>query len=125
MSVGFIHFKGVKLLKLDLENVDDNQIDIEHIQKVNKLIKQYERNVLVIINLKNFMPGRYFMEYSTRTLNERASKITRAAYIGIDNRNRKLFELYDRFNAKIVDRKKFENEELALLWLIKIDEIKN
>jgi hypothetical protein len=121
MSLDYIEHEGIRILYLDLEGVMGAAEKIEEIRRLNLLIRECpEAGVLVLINLASFMPGRGFMDFATDSLVERAGKIRKAAYIGVDKRNKKLFEYYDAFNKRVVDRKVFEDRCDALSWLIEI-----
>jgi hypothetical protein len=117
MSLEYIYFKGKKILKMDLEGINDNFNDIAHVIDFTKMVCESNEKVLVLVNVRNYMPGKGFLEYSTITLDERAGKIEKAAYVGINKKNRKMFEYYDKFNIKVVNRRSFEDESTALLWL--------
>jgi hypothetical protein len=118
MSIGYIYFKGEKIIKMNLEGITDSKTAIEHVIKITQMLHESVEKVLVLVNVKNYMPGNGFLEYSTRTLSTRAEKIKKAAYIGIGKRNKKMYEHYDKFNSNIVNRQTFEDESSALLWLI-------
>jgi hypothetical protein len=118
MGIGYLYFKGRKIISLDLEGVVAAQEKIDLIDSLNSLIAGAEDgDSLVLVNLKDFMPGHGFMEFATSSLGLRADKIERAAYIGLGKRNRKLFDSFDKYNQGIVERKSFDDREAALLWL--------
>lgn len=119
MSLDYIEHEGIRILYLDLEGAMGAAEKIDEIRRLNLRIRECpESDVLVLINLANFMPGRGFMDFATDTLIERADKIRKAAYFGVDKRNKKLFEYYDAFNKHVVDRKVFADRRAALSWLV-------
>jgi len=119
MSLEYIYFEGRQIVFLNLEGVTEAAAKIDHVKNLNLLVAiSPNADILVLVNLKGFMPGKDFMEYATETLKERAGKIDRAAYIGLDGRNKKLYDFYDRFNANTIERGYFEDRESALAWLV-------
>lgn len=119
MSLDYIDYEGATILYLNLEGEAGAAEKIDEVRSLNLRIRECpESGVLVLVNLANFMPGRGFMDFAANTLIERASKIKKAAYIGVDKRNKKLFEYFDAFNKNIVDRKVFEDRRAALSWLV-------
>jgi hypothetical protein len=121
MSLDYIEHEGARILYLDLEGAMGAAEKIEEIRRLNLLIRECpEAGVLVLVNVKSFMPGHGFMDFATDTMIERADKIRKAAYIGVDRRNKKLFHYFDSFNKDAVNRRAFEDRGAALSWLIEI-----
>jgi hypothetical protein len=117
MSLEYIYYNEKKILKMDLEGIKDNLNDIAQVVDFTKMVCESEEKVLVLVNVNNYMPGNGFLEYSTKTLDERADKIEKAAYIGINKKNKRMYDYYDKFNSSVVNRKIFEDEETAFMWL--------
>lgn len=117
MSIDWIRHGGVDILYLNLEGVIDPAEKLGHLHRLNALVGDSEGGILVLINLTDFMPGPGFMEFATESLKDRAHQVAKAAYVGIGNRNRRLFDYYDAFNSMVVDRKTFKSVEQALRWL--------
>lgn len=117
MSIKQIQHNNVEIIFLDFEGVSEPIEKISHIEQLNKWIAAARTKTLLLISVRGFMPGPGFMDYATKTLNERATKIEKAAYIGLDKKNAKMFSFYDKYNFKIVERKVFQEKEKALEWL--------
>lgn len=119
MSLDKIEYDGKEVLYFNLEDVRNNKNKIEHIDRLNKWLRQSDEMVLVLINVSNFMPGPDFMEFATVTLNERAKKIKKAAYFGLGKKNKKAYEYFDIYNHDAVERNSFEDMASALEWLVR------
>jgi hypothetical protein len=121
MSLDYIEHEGNRILYLDLEGALGAAEKIDEIRRLNLTLRECpETGVLVLVNIKSFMPGHGFMDFATNTMLERADRIRKAAYIGVDRRNKKLFNYFDSFNKGVVNRKVFEDRRVALSWLIEI-----
>ena len=118
MSIEWIKYRDVTLLYMNFNKVIRDEDKLEHIKDLNAILQKEKQKVLVLVNLKGFMPCPGFMELATNTLKDRSDKIMKAAYLGLDDKNMKMFTLYDKYNFGVVNRKNFDEEEKALLWLI-------
>jgi hypothetical protein len=118
MSIEFIQWNGKEILYFDLKDSKLNGKELEHLIGLNQIVINSKSEVLVLVNALKYMPGRDFMEMASRTLNIRSDNIKKAAYVGVEKYNKRLFEQYDKFNLKKVNRKLFNDIESALAWLI-------
>jgi len=118
MSISIICYKSKNIIYLNLGDIINPEDGIIQLNKLNELVLESDNKALILVNAKKFMPGRNFMEIASQTLYKRSPNIIKAAYIGIENYNKKLYDQYDKFNMKKVNRKNFDDEESALLWLI-------
>ena len=118
MSISIICYKSKNIIYLNLVDIINPEDGIIQLNKLNELVLESDNKALILVNAKKFMPGRNFMEIASQTLYKRSPNIIKAAYIGIENYNKKLYDQYDKFNMKKVNRKNFDDEESALLWLI-------
>jgi hypothetical protein len=118
MSIGWIRHADVDILYLNLEGIVDHADKLEHVRRVNELVSLAEGGALVLVNLTNFMPGPGFMDFANESLKDRARKIRKAAYVGVERKNRMLFDSYDAYNANVVNRRAFKELDQALAWLV-------
>jgi hypothetical protein len=118
MSITFINYRENTIIYYDLHESKNSKKELLELDEFNHIIEESVESVLVLINVSNYMPGLNFMEHATKTLIRRASKIRKAAYVGLSDINLKLWEKYNNFNLGIVNRKNFHEIESACEWLI-------
>jgi hypothetical protein len=118
MSFGIIEHFGKSIIYLNLEGIEDNREKAIQIVKLNEVAKNANERLLLLVNVKNFIPGPEFFDSAAYTLSDRADKLKKVAYIGISQKNRKLYEMYEKYTPKIVIRKVFKSKSEAINWLI-------
>jgi hypothetical protein len=118
MSIEIINYKGHEIIYYNLTESREKGQEQEQLDELNEKIEKSLSTHLVLINVSNYMPGNNYMELATKSLYRRANKIRKAAYVGINSNNQKMYEKFNKFNTGIVNRQLFGTIELALEWLI-------
>ena len=118
MSITTINFANTEIIYLDLEGVYNTENQISQIKDINRFLEKSETPRLILINLSGFMPGPGFMEFATKTINLRATKVKKAAYFGLEKQNHNVYKYYDKFNSEIIKRENFKTKIEAIEWLI-------
>jgi len=117
MSLRTIHFRGKKVIKIDLEGINNAASDFADTAELTRIVNSSKCESLLLVNVNGNMPGNGYLEYLTETIDKRASQIRKAAVIGLNEKNQKMHDYYDKFNRNKIDRKAFPDIVSALVWL--------
>lgn len=118
MSIDVLHYQGYRIIYLDLEGVTDHNGQLQHVATIGRMAEESDGPILLLVNMKDFMPTKDYMDFASKESEVHRDKVGKAAYYNVDRSNRALFELYDRFDTGIKNRKTLTSRNEALEWLI-------
>jgi hypothetical protein len=118
MSITSCVYKGKEIIYYDLADSKDKNQEIIQLDKLDGIISRTEKKVLILVNVDRYLPGINYLEYATKTLIRRSSNISKAAYIGMNKISKVMYDKYDKYNNRIVNRKIFPTLKSALEWLV-------
>ena len=118
MSVEVIYRQGYRIVYFNLEGVTEHNDQIVHVRTIARMAEESDKPILILVNLKGFMPTKDYMDFASRESEAHKDKVRKSAFYNMDRSNRALFELYDRFSTGILNRKTFRDREEALRWLV-------
>jgi len=118
MAVEVLYYQGYRIIHFVLEGVVDHDAQMEHVRTIARLVEASDRPILMLVDVKGFIPTKDYMDFASRESEAHKDKVAKSAFYNVDRSNRVLFELYDRFNTGIRKRKTFRDRAEALRWLV-------
>lgn len=118
MSVEVLYCQGRRIIHYVLEGVTDHNAQLEHVKTIGRMAEESDEPILLLVNVKGFMPTKDYMDFASRESEAHKDKVAKSAYYNVDRRNHFLFDLYNRFNRGIKNRRTFTSRNDALRWLV-------
>lgn len=118
MSIASCVYKGKEIIYYDLADSKDKNQEINQLDRLDSIILRTDKKVLLLVNVDRYLPGINYLEYATKTLIRRSRNISKAAFIGMNKLSKVMYDKYDKYNYKTVNRKIFPTLKSALEWLV-------